>query len=333
MESAKNPNNPQAASVSPVYFIALLLAVVVTAFGFYYALHDRGVALLAAGAVSIIAVLVTWPLAAALVATRCENQTQNGAISGTLTERLEQIATLLTMISEQQLLSDRAKAVAFREKDRAALRRAIREEMAAKDWDAALVLANEMATQFGYTAEAAVLKVEINNNRTDVVRKQVTDAMSQIDQHTRAERWSQALRQAEQLLEVYPNDEQVKHLAHEIENRRQGHKRQLNESFREAVARNDVDGSIEILKRLDSYLTPVEAEAMQETVRKLFKERLNNLKNQFSQAVHEEHWGEAIRIGETISTDFPNSRIALEVRDMMDTLRQRANRQGEVAKA
>jgi hypothetical protein len=330
--TVEKPKSSQTASSSPVYFFALLVALVLTGLGFYYAMHDRGVALLAAGVVSLVAVLVTWPLAAALASARRATEAERSAITSMLADRLQQIGTLLTMISEQQLLSDRAKSVAFREKDREALRRAIREEMAAKDWDAALVLANEMATQFGYTQEAAVLKVEINNNRTEVMRKQITDSFSLIDQHTRAERWSQALREAEQLMQIYPNDEQVKHLPQEIENRRQAHKRQLNESFREAVARNDVDGSIEILKRLDNYLTPVEAEAMQETVRKLFKEKLNNLKNQFSQAVHEEHWTEAIRIGETISRDFPNSRIALEVRDMLDTLRQRASRQ-EVAKA
>jgi len=329
----ENPKKHQTASASPVYFLALVVALVIVGVGFYFAMHDRGVALLAAGGASLVAVLVTWPLAASLASARRATERERGEISSTLTERLQQIGTLLTMISEQQLLSDRAKSVAFREKDREALRRAIREEMGAKDWDAALVLANEMSTQFGYTQEAAVLKAEINNNRTEVVRKQVNDSMSLIDQHTRAERWSQALREAEQLLQIYPNDEQVKHLPQEIENRRQAHKRQLAESFREAVNRNDVDGSIEILKRLDNYLTPVEAESMQETVRKLFKERLNNLKNQFSAAVHEEHWHDAIRIGETISRDFPNSRIALEVRDMLDTLRQRASRQAEVAKA
>ena len=50
----------------------------------------------------------------------------------------------------------------------------------------------------------------------------------------------------------------------EIEARRQGHKKQLLDSWREAVNRKDVDGSIEILKKLDIYLTPVEAESMQE---------------------------------------------------------------------
>ena len=43
--------------------------------------------------------------------------------------------------------NDRAKAVAFRVKDREALKRAISEEMAKQDWEAALALAN--ASIFG----------------------------------------------------------------------------------------------------------------------------------------------------------------------------------------
>ncbi len=322
-----------AGSFSLIYLMALLISLGLIGAGAYYAAQHESHAILAAGVVSLIAVLVTWPLALSMAASRRLAEIERAAMSATLTDRLQQIATLLTTVSEQQLLSDRAKSVAFREKDREALRRAIREEMGAKDWDAALVLANEMANQFGYTQEAATLKIEINNNRTEVYRRQITETMTQIDDHTRAERWSAALREADRLLQIYPGDEQVKGLPQEIENRRQAHKRQLAEGFRDAVSRNDVDGSIEILKRLDAYLTPVEAESMQETVRKVFKEKLNNLKTQFSQAVQEHHWNEAVKIGDTIIRDFPNSRIALEVKDMMDTLRQRASGHAEVAKA
>ena len=333
MEKPKTPPHPLP-SLNWVYWLALLFSLAVLGLGAYYAAHATGsFTLLATGAGALVVVLVSWPIASMLAASRRGAEAEQTALCSVITDRLQQIATMLDLISEQQLLSDRAKSVAFREKDREALRRAIREEMGAKDWDAALVLANEMATQFGYTQEAAALKAEINDNRTEVVRKQINEGVSLIDQHTRAERWSQAVREAERLLQIYPNDEQVKHLPQEIENRRQMHKRQLSESFKEAEARNDVDGSIEILKRLDPYLTPVEAESMQETVRRLFKEKLNNLKNQFSAAVHEERWRDAINIGDTISRDFPNSRIALEVKDMMETLHKRASRQAEVAKA
>jgi hypothetical protein len=129
-------------------------------------------------------------------------------------------------------------------------------------------------------------------------------------------------------MQTFPDNEQVRNLPVEIETRRQNHKRQLMASWTDAVARHDVDGSIEILKQLDTYLTPSEAESMQETARSVFKEKLANLGKQFSQAVQDHRWVEAIRTGEQVMREFPNSRIAQEVRENMDSLRQRAGEAG-----
>lgn len=330
METQKPPSSDS--SYQWIYAAALIVALVVFIFGSYLAAHSHSeFELLAAGVLAVIAVLVTWPIAASLAASRRAEETNRIATMHTLTDRLQQLAGLLTMISEQQLLSDRAKSVAFRENDRQALRKAIREEMNAKDWDAALVLANEMETQFGYTQEAATLRAEINNNRVEVVRRQIDDAAALIDEHTRAERWSYAMREAERILQIYPNEERAKNLPAEIETRRQAHKKQLLDSWKEAVARNDIDGSIEILKKVDPYLTPAEAASMQETARGVFRERLNQMRDRFAKAVREEHWSDAIRIGESIMSEHPNSRLALEVRDTMETLKQRAKKPVEVA--
>jgi hypothetical protein len=305
---------------------------VVFVFGSYLAAHNRqSFELLAAGVLAVVVVLATWPIAAALSSARRAREADRNIMLHTMNDRLHQIAGLLTTLSEQQLLSDRAKSVAFREKDRAALRKAIREEMNAKDWDAALVLANEMESQFGYTQEAGALRAEINNNRVEVVRRQIDEAVSMIEDHMRAERWSYAMREAERIIQIYPREEQAQRLPQEIENRRQGHKRQLLESWKDSVARNDIDGSIEILKKVDPYLTPAEAASMQETARGIFRERLNILRDRFAHAAKDEKWAEAIRIGEMIITEHPNSRLALEVRDSMDTLRQRASKQLETA--
>jgi outer membrane protein assembly factor BamD (BamD/ComL family) len=59
-------------------------------------------------------------------------------------------------------------------------------------------------------------------------------------------------------------------------------------------------------------------------VRSVFKDKLNNLRAQFSLAVHDQNWAEATRLGETIIRDFPNTQMAKEVREKMDALRQRA---------
>jgi hypothetical protein len=245
-------------------------------------------------------------------------------LSAQLTSRMQEISVLLNLMGEQQLLSDRAKAVAFREKDRDALRRAIREEMSNKDWEAALVLAHDMEASFGYRQEAIRFREEVAALRQEDIRKAIAEGVGVIDRHCRGELWADAQREAERLMQLYPDQPQAQQLPKEIEQRRQLHKQQLTDSWHEAVARKDVDGAIEILKKLDIYLTPAEAETMQETARSVFKAKLDSLKGQFTAAVQDHNWTEAVRLGEMISRDFPNTRLAQEVRDTMEALRGRA---------
>ena len=326
-ESARVPDVQKRpfATFNWIYLAAIVFALATLGCGIHQTVkHGRGWEMVGAGCLGLIAILATWPLAHCMHSTRCAARGEREQVVQPLLERIDQMSILVNMISEQQLLSDRAKSIAFRVKDREALRRAISEEMAKQDWEAALVLADEIERGFGYRGEAARVRQEIDQARQETARRQINDALGTIDRHTRAEQWSAALREADRLMQMFPESEQVRNLPVEIENRRQGHKRQLLSSWTDAVARHDVDGSIEILKQLDTYLTPAEAESMQETARSVFKEKLNNLGKQFSAAVQDHRWIEAIRVGEQVIREFPNSRIAQEVRENMESLRQRA---------
>lgn len=317
-------------SVLWIYNLATLAALAVVGWGIWLAVARDQWMILAAGIVSLTAALATWPLAALLQGTRRDQGDVLKQIHDTLDDRLQQTSILLNLISEQQLLSDRAKAVAFRETDRDALRRAITEEIARGDWEAAESLVRDIESSFGYRQEAERLREEIARSRAEAEQKSIAETMAVIDRYTRGEQWAQATREAEQLRSRLPNNPQVQNLPQEIENRREQHKQRLITSWHDAVARKDVDGSIEILKQLDLYLTPAEAESMQETARTVFKEKLNLLRLQFAAAVQEHHWGEAVDLGDQIMRDFPNTRIAQEVREKMDALRQRAAEPQEV---
>jgi outer membrane protein assembly factor BamD (BamD/ComL family) len=67
---------------------------------------------------------------------------------------------------------------------------------------------------------------------------------------------------------------------------------------------------------------------MQEPARNLFKEKLNSLRTQLSLAIQDHKWREAYKLSETIIRDFPNTRIAHEVSERIDELRQRASETG-----
>ncbi len=310
------------------YSITSIFALVVLGIGIFLVArpphNGNGWVLVAAGAISLVAIGVTWPIANVLATARLLERNSADELSAPIIERLDQMSILLNLMSEQQLLSDRAKSVAFREKDRDALHRAIHEETARQDWDAASALADDVERIFGYRQEAERLRGEIRAKRQEGVRRQINDVIAVIDRHTRSEQWNSALREAERLMGMFPDNEQVKNLPHEIDARRQAHKKQLLTSWQEAVARHDVDGSIEILKQLDPYLTPSEAESMQETARGVFKEKLSNLGSTFSNCVRDHKWTEAIKVGDEINKEFPNSRIAQEVREKLDLLKKRA---------
>ena len=327
-----DPNRtPSDGSANAVFGIALAVALAIFGVGVYLAVTTKQTFLLSDGIFATLIVAVTWPLASGMAAWRCSAEGERANMLKAVDQRLAHMAELLTTLSQQQLLSDRAKSVAYRNKDRQALRDAIREEMNAKDWDAALVLANDMEREFGYTQEAAALRADINNNRAEVIRRQVGEAIGAVDQHVAAEQWTQAVREAERVMQLYPNDPHAQALPEKIEQRRQQHKRALRESMDAAAARHDYDGALETLRRLDPYLTPAEAGGMQEMVRGLLRDRINSFKDQFIKAVHEERFADAVRIGEVVKSEHPNSRIALEITDdLLVSLRQRAAGQGSL---
>jgi hypothetical protein len=311
-------------SYQSIYVLALILSLVMVVVGIYAVVESGAWAMLAAGCAGLLALLITWPAVAQLAAFHQASTSHSERLAESLKERFEEFSILLNLISEQQLLSDRAKGIAFREKDSDALRRAIQDEMIKQNWEAALSLANEMQESFGYRQEASRLRTEIEARHQEVVRKQVAEAVGIIDRHSRGEAWEEALIEAGRIAKLYPENAQAAALPREVEKRREAQKQQLIQSWNDALTRHDVDGGIEILKRLDAYLTPTEAEAYQESARSIFKEKIGILRTQFSTAVQEHRWAEALRLADTINTDFPNSQMAKEVREMMDTLRARA---------
>ena len=319
-----NVQKPNSGSLVWVYPIAFLLACAVLGGGIYLAAAAHVWPLFAAGAACVIAVLVSWPIALSMARSREEAVSAFEKSLAPVNERLQQVSVMLDLISENQLLSDRAKSVAFREKDRDALRRAIQEEMAKQDFEAAASLASEIERSFGYTQEAERFRQEIDTKRNELYRARLGELVAVIDRHTRGENWAEAHKEAERLKALYPNDPQIANLPTEIDARREQHKQRLIESLHDAVARKDTDGGIEIVNQLDMYLSPAEAEKLQDEVRAVFKAKLENLRTQFGIAHQDENHAEELRIAEIIIQDFPNTQMAKELRERISELRRRA---------
>ena len=317
-------------SIGAVYSVVFMLALVILGVGVAFAVRGQGLAVLAAGCASLVGVLIAWPIAIRL-GTAARGQVdltrQTNEKLDAVASRMDRVATSVAMISDQQLISDRAKQVAFREKDREAFRRAIQEDLSKNDYEAALALVDDMDREFGYKAEAGRLRQEVMARRDEAIKRQVDSALAIVDRHIEAEQWQVAFKEAERLKGLFPTQLRVQNLPAEIESRRQRVKQQLLTRWSDHVKAKDPDMAIGILKKLDVYLTPAEASTLQEDARMIFKEKLGMLRTQFTTAVQEHNWKDAVTVGEQIIADFPNTTMAQEVRTAMEAMKERVGKE------
>ena len=326
-QSSQSQTSPAATGpgVNSVYVVVFLLALVILGVGVAFAMRGQGLAVLAAGCVSLVAVLITWPIAIHLT-TGLASKTQSDLLSSrleTMTSRLERVGTSVAMIADQQLISDRAKQVAFREKDREAFRRAIQEDLSKQDYEAALALVDDMDREFGYKAEANRMRHEVIGRRDEAVKRQVDQAVIVVDRHVDAEQWQAAFKEADRLKSLFPNQLRVQNLSADVEARRQRVKQQLLARWTDHVRAKDPDQAITVLKKLDIYLNPTEANDLQEDARMIFKEKLGQLRSRFTTAVQNHSWKDAVVVGEQIISDFPNTTMAQEVKSAMEAMKER----------
>lgn len=250
-----------------------------------------------------------------------------------LGSRIDRIETLMDETSrgirelaELAPLSDRAKRLLHRDREVEALREAIHEDIIRQDYTRAEDLAKTVETELGYGAEAAELRAEIAKSRNATVEEKIDLAIARIDELCNERKWARALRETQRVLRLFPNNPKVAALPDRIMEARNNVKRQLLQAYGEAVRKNDVDSGVKLLQELDTYLTPQEGAALQESARGVFKARLHNLGVQFAICVTDQRWQDAITAGEAIIAEFPNSRFAQEVREKMRLLSSRVQK-------
>jgi len=230
----------------------------------------------------------------------------------------------LSAISENAQLSDMARSITHRVKERNALRLAINEELIKGDYEAAYALVEQLAQRHGYKNEASRLREEVEMTREREEYEKVHEAAERVRKRLSEQNWDAARRDMDRLLAAHPNSTEVRELPKAFARARDEHKRRLLKDWDESVQRNDVDHGIAVLKELDQYLTPNEAAALEESARGVFRAKLHNMGVQFSLAVTENNWREALNVGRHIVEEFPNSRMAQEVRERLHVLAKRA---------
>jgi len=246
---------------------------------------------------------------------------------------LDSTSRSIKEFAELAPLSDQAKSLLFRDRELDALREAAHEDLVRQDYARAEALVETIEQKLGFPDEAARLRAEIEESRAASMEEKIDLAIQRIDEICARHNWAAAIRQSQRILRLFPDNPKVAALPDRIKAARNDHKRELLQGYGEAVRKNDIDRGIELLHKLDMYLTPQEGAALQESARGVFKARLHNLGVQFAICVTDQQWAGAIAAGEAIIQEFPNSRFAQEVREKLDLLKARVEQVAQSASA
>jgi hypothetical protein len=258
-----------------------------------------------------------------IVDSLAENDTKLEKIA----ETLEKNRSILAQINQNTRLSEAAKAISFRDADMQSLREAVFDKLQQQDFDATYEIIDDIARHIEYTSLAEQLRTQANNYRDATDAERVNQVIAHIEKLFESSQWAKASTQIERLIRDFPKSENAKAMRQKLLDKKEERKKILLNAWDDAIKRQATDRSLEILRELDLYLTPNEGLALQEAAKDVFRNKLHNLGVQFSLAVSGKQWGKAIEAGEQIIRDFPNSRMAEEIHEKWDILKQKVQQQ------
>ena len=241
-----------------------------------------------------------------------------------IAETMEKNRSVLIQINQSARLSETAKAIAFREADRQTLREAVFEKLQQQDFNTAYEMIDEIAHCTIYQELVKQLRAEADRYHDASDQERINQVIAHIEKLFDNYQWAKASTLIERLIKAEPSSEKAKAMRQELLDKKNGRKKVLLAVWDDAVKRQDTDRSLEILRELDLYLTPNEGLALQQAAKGVFRNKLHSLGVQFSLAISEKDWARALQTGREIMRDFPNSRMAEEIREKWDVLNQKA---------
>lgn len=185
-----------------VYGVAAVGAVSLAIFGF----RTESDGILAMGALAIVLVLAVAPISFASVSLGGGGGgAAGGADADVMVAELTKLRSAVNRLQEYQSLSDDARRVLNRARERDLLVRAIEEDIASEDWDAAVVLCNELANRFGYREDAEQFRQRVEQARSETRDRNVAAAIAALDGLIVQRRWEHGIAHAESIQRLYPD--------------------------------------------------------------------------------------------------------------------------------
>jgi len=296
--------------------LVTVICMILTAF----IMFDGEPTIIALGVMCLVILAISLPMTLLLndVASRSSDHSAPKGEMGALRDTLHQIY-------EHTMLSDHAKRVLFRERELGLLRQAIETDIQQGKYNAALALCDEMAEVFGYREEAEAFRSQILKVNHEHREQQIQQVLNVVDQCLNASDWRAAYQEAARFKRLFPDPDLVQQIDLRIHQARETHKRELEAQFLDAHQREDTPRAMELLRELDRFMRREEAGRLADAAAEIVAKHRENLGTQFKLAVNDKRWAEALRIGDEIVAEYPNTKMAEEIREMLDTLRTRAS--------
>ena len=227
-------------------------------------------------------------------------------------------------LMESLQMSENAKRVLFRDRELELFRKTVQDDIERGEFHSALMLCDQMATVFGAVEEAEQLRSNvnaiINENHEDRIRKEISNLQQTLEKCN----WVQAYQDAAKLRRLFPDSPLLHGIEQRISNVRVEYRHRLEDRFLDAAKRDDIEQAMSLLRELDGYLTPDEARRFRVTADNVITTYRESLGARFKMAVSDHRWKQAIEFGDEITRQFPNTKMAQEVLDMIDTLKERS---------
>jgi len=245
-----------------------------------------------------------------------------------MAELSEKDRSVLGQIKKNIELSESAKSILYRDADMRTLHEEVFAKLQQKDFDGAYEFIDEIAKSVCYKELAEQLRLEADRYRDSTDQERVTQVVGHIEKLFDRYQWTKASELIERLIKAEPQSEKAKEMRQRLIDKKDERKKVLLTAWDDAVKRQATNRSLEILQELDLYLTPNEGLALQEAARDVFRNKLHSLGVRFSLAVSGKNWETALQTGEEIIKDFPNSRMAEEIRERIEILQEKIKQQG-----
>ena len=232
---------------------------------------------------------------------------------------------------ESLQMSENAKRVLFRDHELELFRKTVQGDIERGEFHSALILCEQMATVFGAVEEAEQLRTSVNAIIHENHEGRIREEIGKLQQTLEKCNWVQAYQDAAKLRRLFPDSPLLHGIEQRISNVRTEYRHRLEDRFLDAAKRDDIEQAMSLLRELDGYLTPDEARRFRDTADNVITTYRDSLGARFKMAVGDHRWKQAIEFGDEITRQFPNTKMAQEVFDMIDTIKERSTEEEPTA--